>query len=393
MPDQTVFERYQDLQAYVGWTAADADRVSALAHLVESSFVPFVEDFYQEIDRHPDARKVITGGAEQIARLKGTLVIWLKELFAGNYDAAYVRRRSNVGLRHVEIGLEQIYTNAALSRLRKGLLRTISEAWTGTAADLAAAVDSLNRLLDLDLAIIEDAYQTEYERRRRQTDRLATIGQVAGGIAHELRNPLNVIKTSVYYLLNARQSTPEKRAEHLQRIDRQVSTADGVITALNDFARLPIPSLERMSIEGCLRDVLENTPLPKTVEVHIDVPPAVPNLLGDAEQLKIVLGNLVRNARDAMPSGGRLTLSANKIDGDQVEIRVIDTGVGIKPEDLERVMEPLYSTKARGIGLGLAITRAIVEKHQGRLRVTSELGRGTEFVVTLPSAQGSKTDE
>jgi len=386
MPDQKVFERYRDLQAYVGWTPDDVARVLQLAPLVESSFVPLVEDFYQEIDRHPDARKVVTGGTEQIDRLKGTLVIWLGELFAGNYDAAYVRRRSNVGLRHVEIGLEQIYTNAALSRLRKGLLKTIGESWRGTAAELAAAVDSLNRLLDLDLAIIEDAYQTEYERRRRQSDRLATIGQVAGGIAHELRNPLNVIKTSVYYLLNARQSTPEKRAEHLQRIERQVSTADGVITALNDFARLPIPSLERMAIETCLRDILESTSLPENVVVHIDVPSSVPDLLGDAGQLKIVFANLIRNAREAMPAGGNLNLSAKKTDGDQVEVFVADTGVGIKPEDLDRVMEPLYSTKARGIGLGLAITRAIVEKHLGRLRVTSEQGNGTQFVVTLPAA-------
>jgi signal transduction histidine kinase len=391
MPEQNVFERYQDLQAYVGWTKDDAARVSELAPLVESSFVPLVEDFYEEIDRHPDARKVITGGAEQIARLKGTLVIWLKELFAGQYDAAYVRRRSNVGLRHVEIGLEQIYTNAALSRLRKGLLQTISENWRGTAADLAGSVDSLNRLLDLDLAIIEDAYQMEYERRRRQSDRLATIGQVAGGIAHELRNPLNVIKTSVYYLLNAKQPTPEKRAEHLQRIERQVSTADGVITALNDFARLPIPSLDRLSIVACLRDVLETTPLPTGIEVRLDVPASTPDLLGDGRQLKIVFGNLIRNAREAMPNGGILDLTAKQTDGDHVDVVVADTGVGIKPEDIERVMEPLYSTKARGIGLGLAITRAIVEKHQGKLRVSSEPGRGTQFVVTLPAAKDAST--
>jgi signal transduction histidine kinase len=391
MSEQAIFERYQDLQAYVGWTQADAARVVQLAPLVDSSFVPLVEDFYEEIDRHPDARKVITGGSEQIARLKGTLVVWLRELFAGNYDAAYVRRRSNVGLRHVEIGLEQIYTNAALSRLRKGLLKTISETWSGTVADLAASVDSLNRLLDLDLAIIEDAYQMEYERRRRQSDRLATIGQVAGGIAHELRNPLNVIKTSVYYLLNARQPSPEKRTEHLQRIERQVSTADGVITALNDFARLPIPSLERLSIEACLRDVLESTSLPPGIDVRLDIPPAIPDLLGDGRQLKIVFGNLIRNAREAMPNGGTLDLTAKQVDGGHVDVLVIDSGVGIKPEDMERVMEPLYSTKARGIGLGLAITRAIVEKHQGKLRVGSELGRGTQFVVTLPAAHEVST--
>jgi signal transduction histidine kinase len=244
--------------------------------------------------------------------------------------------------------------------------------------------------LDLDLAIIEYAYQSEYERRRRQSDRLATIGQVAGGIAHELRNPLNVVKTSVYYLLNAKQPTPEKRAEHLERIERQVSIADGVITALNDFARLPIPTLERLAIEPCLRDVIEATVLPENIEVCFDVPTTVPDLLGDARQLKIVFANLVRNARDAMPTGGRLELTAQANGKEEVDVIVRDNGVGIKPEDIDRVTEPLYSTKARGIGLGLAITRAIIEKHQGRMRVTSELGKGSQFIVTLGASRPDK---
>jgi len=392
MGTSEVFRRFQDLQQYVGWSSADADRVVQLLPLVEGTFVTLIEDFYEEIDRHPDARKVVTGGAEQVERLKGTLIVWLKELFAGRYDHEYVRRRSDVGRRHVEIGLEQIYTNVALSRLRKGLLRTVAGNWRGTAVELAASIESLNALLDLDLAIIEDAYQMEYERRRRQSDRLATIGQVAGGIAHELRNPLNVIKTSVYYLLNAKHATAEKRAEHLARIERQVSVADGVITALNDFARLPLPALTRMAIEPCLREVLETNALPANIVVSIDVPASIPDLLGDPGQLKIVFGNLVRNARDAMPNGGKLDLSASRSD-QEVEIKVCDTGVGIKPEDLERVMEPLYSTKARGIGLGLAITRAIVDKHQGRLRVSSQLGAGTQFVVTLPAAVASSNCE
>jgi len=384
-PDE-VYQRYQDLQAYVGWTPADAHRVRALAPLVEPTFVPLVDDFYREIDRHPEARKVVTGGVEQIERLKGTLRLWLKELFQGLYDEAYVQRRWNVGRRHVEIGLEQIYTNAALSRLRQGLAAAIAQSWRQSAAELTAASDSLNRLLDLDLAIIEDAYHSEYLRRQQQTDRLAAIGQVAGGIAHELRNPLNVIKTSVYYLLNARNPTPQKQAEHLARIERQIDVSDGVITALNDFARLPIPSVSRMAVEPCLREVLESTSIPAGIEVHLNVPPQLPDLLGDVVQLRIVFGNLVRNARDAMPQSGRLTISAQSVPADNVEITVADTGTGIKPEDLERIMEPLYSTKARGIGLGLAITRAIVDKHQGRMRVASEFGRGSQFFVTLPAA-------
>lgn len=385
MPETSLFERYQDLQNYVGWTAEDGGRVAGLLHTVEAAFDSLVDDFYREIDKHPGARRVITGGPEQIARLQQTLVLWLRELFSGVYDADYVQRRSNVGRRHVEIGLEQIYTNVALSRLRTGLVRTIRQSGNGDSRDTAAAIDSLHRLLDLDLAIIEDAYQNEYEQRRQAGDRLATIGQVAGGVAHELRNPLNVIKTSVYYLLYAKEPTSEKRTEHLQRIERQVQNADGVITALNDFAKLPTPLLLPIELEPCLVEVLESTTLPGHIEVRLIIPASIPHLLGDVRQLKIVFGNLIRNARDAMPSGGRLELAARRTGPDEIEIQVSDTGIGIKREELDRIMEPLYSTKARGIGLGLSITRAIVEKHQGRIRVASEPNVGTQFCVTLPA--------
>src|SRR5205085_5795565 len=132
----------------------------------------------------------------------------------------------------VEIGLDQVYTNVALSRLRRGMVHALQDRWSGPLDDLQATLRALNTLLDLDLAIIEDAYQAEHVARQQRTERLAAIGQVAGGVAHELRNPLNVVKTSVYFLRNARNPLPEKRLEHLERIERHVVLADGVITAL-----------------------------------------------------------------------------------------------------------------------------------------------------------------
>lgn len=380
------FDRYRELEAYVGWNAEDAQRVQTLGPLVRPAFGRLVDDFYEEIDRHPQARQVITGGSQQVARLKGTLIRWLEEMFTGPYDEAYVARRWRVGLRHVQIGLDQVYTNAALSRLRRGLTTAAAKVWTGPAEDLLRHLAALHTRLDLDLAIIEDAYQTEYRRRETSAQRLATIGKIAGGVAHELRNPLNVVKTSVYYLLHGRQVSEEKVRLHLERIERQVSHANDVITALNDFARLPLPRLEPVRVGECLEVVVQTLGLPPSITVVWNLAaPETLVVLADRAQLSIVLSNLIRNAWEAMPEGGLLHLNGRR-DGEWVEIAIGDSGVGIPPEELPRILEPLYSTKAKGIGLGLSIAHEILSRHQGSLHVASQPGVGSVFTIRLPGA-------
>ncbi|HZZ82599.1 MAG TPA: protoglobin domain-containing protein, partial [Gemmataceae bacterium] len=321
MDADKLFQRYQELQAYVSWTPDDAKRVQAVAPLLEPFLPALIDDFYAEIERHPDAMKVITGGQQQIARLKGTLLNWVRELLAGPYDSAYVMRRWNVGWRHVEIGLDQVYTNVALSRLRKGLLARLQNCWTGNADELLATRVSLHTLVDLDLAIIEDAYQAEYVARQQRTERLAAIGQVAGGIAHELRNPLNVVKTSVYYLLHAKNATPAKQAEHLARIERHVTLADGVITALSSFAKMPVPDMQPFLVAHCVQEALETNQPPESVQVSLNFPDTLPQALGDIHQIRIVFANLIRNAREAMPQGGTLTIRAVATK-DGIEVKV-----------------------------------------------------------------------
>jgi signal transduction histidine kinase len=382
----SAYRRYEELQQYVNWTAMDAERVGSVRELLSPYFPALIDDFYAVIKEHPQALKVITGGEVQIARLKRTLLDWLAELFSGNYDRTYVERRWRVGLRHVEIGLNQVYTNAALSRLRRGLLDALYQSWTGELERLLEIRASLNTLIDLDLALIEDAYQTEYHRRTSTAERLATIGKVAGGVAHELRNPLNVVKTSVYYLRNAKAPPPEKVASHLERIERQVGVADRVITALNDFARLPLPQVDYLEVESCLREILEVTSLPRAIQIEWQIGSPSPGVLGDRAQLQIVFANLIRNARDAMPEGGTLRLECHR-EGATTAITIQDSGVGIAPENLTRITEPLFSTKAKGMGLGLAIARDILERHHGDLSVTSQLGVGSCFTVQLPSAE------
>jgi two-component system, LuxR family, sensor kinase FixL len=169
-PDE-LFRRYQELQRYVGWTEEDACRVRSVADLLRPHLGPLIDDFYAEIERHPEAAKVITGGPAQVQRLKGTLLTWLNELLAGCYDRAYVARRWRVGWRHVEIGLDQVYANVALSRLRRGLLRSLRQRWPGEAQVELDVRASLNTLIDLDLAIIEDAYQAEYHARQQRSEK------------------------------------------------------------------------------------------------------------------------------------------------------------------------------------------------------------------------------
>src|SRR4051794_18188873 len=205
MQKDDLFARYEELRDYVGWTEADAEHVRSIGPRLEPQFNALVADFYEELARHPSARRVLTGGEAQVERLKTTLRRWVVDLFRGRYDADYVERRWRGGLKHAEIGLDQGYCNVAMCRIRTGLQAALHRDCDGAGdgSRLMAASLALSKLLDLDLAIIEDAYQTERMARQQQVERLATLGQIAGGVAHELRNPLNVVKTSVYYLLHA----------------------------------------------------------------------------------------------------------------------------------------------------------------------------------------------
>jgi transcriptional regulator with PAS, ATPase and Fis domain len=155
-------QKYFELQRYVGWTDDDQLRVAAIRDILLSHSTPLIDDFYEEIQRHPRAAQVISGGQEQVNHLKATLRQWLRQLLTGPYDNEYVLLRSDIGRRHVAIGLEQVYVNAALSRLRNGLCQQLHATWEGSLEEFRCTVESLNKLLDLDLAIIEDAYQTEY---------------------------------------------------------------------------------------------------------------------------------------------------------------------------------------------------------------------------------------
>ena len=385
MDTASIVERYKTLQRYIGWKDSDELQIREAQSVLLPHLGPVIEDFYATIEQFPEALKVITGGQTQIERLKQSLHVWVRELLSGPYEQEYILRRWKVGYRHVEIGLDQLYADAALSRMRARLVELLEQHWTGSQEALRRTLASLRKLLDLEFAIITSAYQSEYLAKLQRSERFAALGQVTGGIAHEMRNPLNVIKTSVYYLQNARQVTPEKMAEHLRRIGKQVEVADNVITALSSFTKLPVPNLQVFSALNCVGRAIEDAALPSSIQIQIDSDPDLPPAQGDEDQIRIVIANLIHNARDAMPHGGLLKISLKLRDG-HINFQVSDTGHGIPQEILTKVMEPFCTTKARGIGLGLAISRSIVERNRGTLSATSPPGQGATFELKLPAA-------
>ncbi len=135
--------------------------------MILASATELADDFYDEMQRHPNAMQVMRGGPELVARLKSTLKHWLRQLVTGPYDEEYLITRTNVGRRHVEIGLDQMYANVALARLRQGILSVIERDWPGDPQQLLATQHSLNKLIDLDAAIIQDAYESEYLARQQ----------------------------------------------------------------------------------------------------------------------------------------------------------------------------------------------------------------------------------
>ncbi|MEM7452872.1 MAG: PAS domain S-box protein [Planctomycetota bacterium] len=264
--------------------------------------------------------------------------------------------------------------------------------FAGIVRDITDLKQVEQRLEELN-AELEDRVRTrtdelhEAQAELIRNEKFAMLGKVSGGIAHEIRNPLNAVKTSAYYLLNASNPTEEKKREHLERINRQVELIDNVITALSDVARMPDARLEMMDVIPVLRSVVGTIDLPAEIEVvdQLGVEPA--QALMDRNQLAIAFKNILRNARDAMPEGGSITIGCT-VSGECVSFHFEDSGTGIPAGILERIFDPLFTTKARGMGLGLSITRTIVEKNGGHLTVESQPGEGSRFTIKLTRTSG-----
>ena len=229
--------------------------------------------------------------------------------------------------------------------------------------------------------------------------RLATIGQMAATVSHELRNPLTAIRNVTYYLNTRLGDADDRVQQNLDILQREVERASRIMTDLLDFSRVRSPSLQPTDLKPVLEEALARAAPPPQVTVKVEVQPDLPPVMTDADQMQQVFVNLITNAVQAMPEGGTLEVHATQREVEpgtwNVELAFTDTGEGIPEENMSRLFEPLFTTRAKGIGLGLAISQRLVEAHGGSIEVHSEVGVGSTFTVRLPvqTSEVSETSE
>jgi len=240
------------------------------------------------------------------------------------------------------------------------------------------------------LVVLEDVTaRVRLEEQLQQREKLSSIGLLAAGVAHEINTPLTGVSSYTQMLLGMLPETDPKHAL-LKKISRQTDRATGIVGNLLNFSRTgSVTDFAECDLARVLEDtlqLLEPQLRNSRVEVLREYPEGLPSVYGNAGKLQQVFTNLLLNARDALPDGGRVTLRAHE-EEDSITVKVEDTGIGIAPENVARIYDPFFTTKGvgRGTGLGLAVSYGIVQEHSGHISVESAPGRGTTFRVSLPT--------
>ncbi len=224
----------------------------------------------------------------------------------------------------------------------------------------------------------------EVQARLIRSERLAAVGELASGVGHELRNPLNVIRNCTYLLnITLSEKDDDETRNTLKLMDRQIDLANRIVTDLLEFTRIRPPLPTVTDLNSLVKESLSWLEIPEGVTVTVNFNSGNWRVIADAEQVGRALTNIIANAVQAMDGRGDLKISTG-IEDELAWIKFEDSGCGIPEENMARIFEPLFTTKAKGIGLGLPITKKLIEQNRGHIEVTSQLGRGTTFTVRLP---------
>ncbi len=387
----------EDVKRFVGFDGRDAAALASLQAPLGPCLARVAKLFYETLNRHPHARAVFANDEQLVRRLHESFGRWLEELFSGRYDAAYFEGRLNIGRAHVRINLPQQYMFTGMNIVRLELIRELNRL---NLPDSEEKIAALEKLLDLELAVMNYSYhesmvqrmqeteRSEYEERLSETRHLATVGELAASLAHEIKNPLAGISGAIQ-IIGAALEADHPHREIIEEALRQIDRLDAAVKDLLIYARPKPPEKVEVNLSALVERVmliLQEEPAFRSVRFRLEASKGDFRIEADEHQIQQLLTNLFLNAAHACSDGGEIVCRIRQ--GKRgVRCVVEDNGVGMGAAVLARVYEPFFTTKARGTGLGLSICKRIVEAHGGRLEIESKLGTGTRVAVELPGRE------
>ncbi|HET7058519.1 MAG TPA: protoglobin domain-containing protein [Nitrospiraceae bacterium] len=417
-------EHWNTRKSFLLLTEEDEQGLKLIQPLMDRCVDELVEAFYQHLLGFSETRKLLT---DQLitTRLKDAQKMYLRSIVSGPYDEAYRDSRFKIGQVHDRIGLTPQWYLGAYSLYLTLLQPLVLHEFRNRPADADAVLSALTKVVFLDIQLAIEAYiqksseKLEFSNRQlaelsrnlgkglqqkqkdlqdtqyqlRQTERLAELGTLASGMAHEIGTPMNVILGRAEHLMQ--RTTDERVQKGLEIIIAQVERITKIMNQLLTFARrCPIERRLidlRRTIADCLEVVQERIARHR-ITVETVFADDMPLAFADSDQMSQVLLNLMINALHAMPNGGVLRISLSRA-GARLKLVVGDTGHGIATDDLAKIFNPFFTTKevGKGTGLGLTVVHGIVHEHGGTIEVDSEPGRGTTFTISLPLALPSQS--
>jgi signal transduction histidine kinase len=379
-----------ELFAYIGFDDTDAARLRALHPMLAPSFPDIADKFYAALWTNRGAAAVLSG-PEQIERLRLTLIDWMSTGLLGPYDERFYEKRSRIGRRHVQIGLNHRYMFTAMNVVRTAYHDHVARLYG--AEEGSAILRSVNRLLDVELAIMVGHYQIDSEEklvareRRIQADRLIAMQTLTAGLAHEVRNPLNAAKLQLELLeRRLRRGTDDPRLlEPGELAQKEIERLTLLLNEFLAFARPPELHTQDHDVASIVRQVAELERVSaerRGAEIAVVDCPQQLFAVVDPPKIHQIVLNLVRNAIEAVSAGGHVALGL-AADEERIHIHVQDDGPGIPDTVLPRIYEPFFSTKDTGTGLGMSIVHSLVALHGGAIDLATS-PRGTRFKITIP---------
>jgi len=328
--------------------------------------------------------------AEQGAIVPAFVGMWVIFFYLVAFMSWFASSRLNLALKDVRRYASELQTTNEKLQASEEELRASNEELEAANEELRATEEEL-RSSNEELEAANSELQEAQEQLVR-SEKLAAIGQLAGGVGHELRNPLGAIKNAVYYIrgkiANSELAQREPRvAEFLDIMDDEINSSDKIISDLLNFSRVGKPAVSPTRIEAVVENAIAHISIPEGVGLTKKLGANLPEVEIDTDQIRQVFINIINNAVQAMPEGGKLTIDTSQRNG-SIQVRIADTGFGIPEEALGKIFDPLFTMKAKGIGLGLAVCKSIIERHGGIIEVESSVGQGTTFTVKLPLKAG-----